>query len=137
VGRTLPSDAFDFDFDLDADVDFDSDRKGTASAVPIPPCHPEEAESHAKRATPVIGPDRVERTLLSAAFDLDLDFAGCTHGPLQDRGRAALQRRVKRSHKNTASAARAGTGESAREGEDEDTGGAPGTELTIPARIRH
>jgi hypothetical protein len=30
--------------------------KGTASAVPIPPCHPEEAESHAKRATPDEGP---------------------------------------------------------------------------------
>jgi hypothetical protein len=39
-----------------------------------------------------IGPARVERTLLSAAFDLDLDSVGCTHGPLQGRGRAALQR---------------------------------------------
>src|ERR1019366_9198221 len=32
---------------------------------------------------------RVERKLLSAAFDLDLDFASCTHGPVQYRGRAA------------------------------------------------
>ncbi len=42
-----------------------------------------------------IGPARVERTLLSAAFDLDLDFEGSAHRPLQGRGRAALQRRVK------------------------------------------
>ena len=33
---------------------------------------------------------------LSAAFDLDLDFAGCPHGPVRSRGRAALQRRVKK-----------------------------------------
>src|ERR1022692_2634410 len=43
-----------------------------------------------------IRPARVERTLLSAAFDLDLDFAGRTHGPVRSRGRAALQRRVKK-----------------------------------------
>jgi hypothetical protein len=49
---------------------------------------------------------RVERTLLSAAFDVDLDFdfnldfdfdplESCTE-PVRSRGRAALQRRVKR-----------------------------------------
>jgi hypothetical protein len=50
-----------------------------------------------------IGPARVGRTLLSAAFDFD--FARCTHGPLPGRGRAALQRRVQAPHKNSASAA--------------------------------
>ncbi len=56
----------------------------------------------------------MERTLLSAAFDVDLDFGlnldfdfdpleSCTD-PVQPRGRAALQRRVKRKKKNPASA---------------------------------
>jgi hypothetical protein len=47
----------------------------------------------------------VERTLLSAAFYLDLDFCLSTHGPVQSRGRAALQRRVKRTNHEAASAA--------------------------------
>jgi hypothetical protein len=38
MGRTLRSDAFDLAFDFDS------------------ACHPEEAESHAKRATPDEGP---------------------------------------------------------------------------------
>jgi len=50
-----------------------------------------------------IGPARVERTLLSAAFDPDLDFAGCTHGPLQDRGGAALQQALCKRSKGEAS----------------------------------
>src|SRR5260370_22376699 len=51
------------------------------------------------------GCSRVERTLLSAAFDLDLDFCLSTHGPVQSRGRAALQRHVKRTNHEAASAA--------------------------------
>jgi len=49
----------------------------------------------------------VERTLLSAAFYLDLDFCLSTHGPVQSRGRAALQR-PRQAHKleNPASAAK-------------------------------
>jgi hypothetical protein len=38
---------------------------------------------------------RVGRTLLSDAFDLDLDFCRCPPRALQSRGRAALQRRVR------------------------------------------
>jgi hypothetical protein len=61
----------------------------------------QEGHEHSCR----FGPSRVERTLLSAAFDLDLDFAGRKRRPLQYRGSAALQRRVKPPQKNPASAA--------------------------------
>ena len=59
VGRTLLSVAFDVDFDFDSDVDFDSR------------CHPEEAESHAKRATPNEGPVQLaSRTAFDAGIGL-------------------------------------------------------------------
>jgi hypothetical protein len=56
VGRTLPSAssgqalsvAFDFSFAVGLDSDFDPDREAhDVSVVSVPPCHPEEAESHA------------------------------------------------------------------------------------------
>ena len=50
---------------------------------------------------------RVERTLLSAALDLDLDFARCKHGTPRYRGRAAPQRRVKRANEEPGFSCRA------------------------------
>jgi hypothetical protein len=60
-------------------------REGTSSIVPHQPA-------------------RVERAPSPAAFDVDPDLARRMYGPLRYRGRAALQRRVTRSHRNAASA---------------------------------
>jgi len=77
VERTLLSAAFDFDLDFDSALDFDRDLGRLILTLPLTLIARPSTTVKERRFSAGVSArksDRVERTLLSAAFDFDLDL---------------------------------------------------------------